>query len=189
MANALGTVMIVRHAEKPDEAPGSAPPFGVDELGQTHPESLTPRGWQRAGAVAALFGAPNPPAPLGQPSVLLSPDYGPVTPSHRTTQTLTPLSRRLGVAIATPVAKGQEADLVRRSVLPADGDVLVCWEHHHIPDIVTALAGALGVGHVPEIGRTWPDDDFDSILVFTPTNSGYAATVVSQNALDGDGRS
>ena len=48
------TLLIIRHAEKPDEAwPGP----GFTENGIEDGKSLVIRGWQRAGAWAALFGA------------------------------------------------------------------------------------------------------------------------------------
>src|SRR5271154_3647228 len=48
------TLLIIRHAEKPDEAwPGP----GLTENGIEDDKSLVIRGWQRAGAWAALFGA------------------------------------------------------------------------------------------------------------------------------------
>ncbi len=47
-------LLIIRHAEKPGEQwPGP----GLDESGQSDAKSLVIRGWQRAGAWAALFGA------------------------------------------------------------------------------------------------------------------------------------
>ena len=33
------------------------PDLGIDETGGQDPESLTPRGWQRAGALAVFFGS------------------------------------------------------------------------------------------------------------------------------------
>ena len=48
------TLMIIRHAEKPDESfPGS----GFTENGDKDKKSLVIRGWQRAGAWATLFGS------------------------------------------------------------------------------------------------------------------------------------
>jgi hypothetical protein len=46
-------IMLMRHGEKP-VAQGVAP-FGVTADGVHCVHSLTPRGWQRAGALIALF--------------------------------------------------------------------------------------------------------------------------------------
>jgi hypothetical protein len=48
------TILIVRHAEKPDKA---APDPGLTLQGTEDKRSLVVRGWQRAGSWAALFGA------------------------------------------------------------------------------------------------------------------------------------
>jgi len=45
-------IMIIRHAEKPEHHG----PRGVDENGNEDKESLTVRGWQRAGALVQFFG-------------------------------------------------------------------------------------------------------------------------------------
>jgi hypothetical protein len=45
-------VMIIRHAEKPLTPD---PPHGVSIDGLADPDSQTPRGWQRAGALVGLF--------------------------------------------------------------------------------------------------------------------------------------
>ena len=60
-------IMIIRHAEKPP------PTFGVNADGVQDKESLTVRGWQRAGALAPFF-APPPGAPLPNPA-LATPRY------------------------------------------------------------------------------------------------------------------
>jgi hypothetical protein len=44
-------IYIIRHAEKPLKPPLS----GVDFAGGRNEHSLLPRGWQRSGALAALF--------------------------------------------------------------------------------------------------------------------------------------
>ncbi len=46
------TISIIRHAEK---QLGDAPPQGISIDGTADPELLTPRGWQRAGALISLF--------------------------------------------------------------------------------------------------------------------------------------
>ena len=49
-------IFTIRHAEKPaDDAANSEPPFGIDINGNPNPHSLTPRGWQRSGALTDLF--------------------------------------------------------------------------------------------------------------------------------------
>ena len=73
MKTAPRTVMILRHAEKPDEKDPRHPPFGVDEAGQAKPTSLIPRGWQRAGALAAMFCAASLPPPFVRPTLLVAP--------------------------------------------------------------------------------------------------------------------
>ena len=58
------TILIIRHAEKPTLGGDS----GVDLSGAESSHSLTPRGWQRAGAWAQLFVPP-----LGQKPALPTP--------------------------------------------------------------------------------------------------------------------
>ena len=50
-------IMVIRHAEKPDDADTVS---GVTLEGHQNPEELTARGWQRAGALATFF-APQMP--------------------------------------------------------------------------------------------------------------------------------
>ena len=64
-------IMIIRHAEKPYTTPPPAT-TGVTVLGQPDPDSLIVRGWQRAGALVALF-APSR-GPL-QSSELATPHF------------------------------------------------------------------------------------------------------------------
>ncbi len=187
VANGPSTITVIRHGEKPADGEPK-PPHGIDSAGEKHPSSLITRGWQRAGALAVILGGQRPPAALVRPTVLVSPDYGPETRFHRTSQTILPLAERLGLTPVHPARTGHEAHVVKHAILPATGHVLVCWEHHHIPDIMAALADKLGITQLPSIARKWPDDDFDSVLVVTvePTPT---VVVASQNALAGDARS
>jgi hypothetical protein len=119
-----GIIYIIRHGEKAadpaDVAPGQspsppAPPFGVDVQGNQDLHSLLPRGWQRSGALAVLFDPATGPfqAGLQTPATLLSPSYGDAskTAEHRTYQTIEGLSDRLGLAIVSAYAEGDEPQL------------------------------------------------------------------------------
>jgi len=181
------TITILRHAEKPSAAGSLQPAFGVDEQGRPQAESLIPRGWQRAGALAAVLSAAAPPSPFVRPTVLFAPAY-PDGTLHRPGETITPLARRLELPLQTPVTKGQEDVLVSAALLPQPGqDVLVCWEHHHIPAIVAALTQALDVSTLTPNGTLWPDTDFSSALMWIRQPDGlYTLTQTSLRVLDGD---
>ncbi|WP_293915340.1 hypothetical protein, partial [Deinococcus sp.] len=159
------TITILRHAEKPSEPGSPQPTFGVNEQGQAQSESLIPRGWQRAGALAAALSADAVRSPFVRPTALFAPAY-PDGSLHRPGETIAPLARRLGLTVQTPVPKGQEASLVSAALCVQSGqDVLVCWEHHHIPAIAAALAQALDVNTLPPHAALWPDADFNSALL------------------------
>jgi hypothetical protein len=65
-------IMVIRHAEKPDDTHQ-----GVTAHGDQDKESLIVRGWQRAGALAALFDPTNGPlqnANLAVPKTIYASD-------------------------------------------------------------------------------------------------------------------
>ncbi|GGR31778.1 hypothetical protein GCM10008957_48000 [Deinococcus ruber] len=161
----------------------------MDEHGQPNTESLIPRGWQRAGALAAVLGGDVPPPPFVRPTAVFAPAY-PDGALHRPGETITPLARRLQVHLQTPVPKGQEEMLVSGSLLALAGqnqDVLVCWEHHHLPALAAALTQALGISTLPPNATLWPETDFSSALVFVrQQDSVYALTQTTLKLLDGD---
>ncbi len=193
------TIYIIRHGEKPADPPAAAPgqapptpaaPFGIDFQGNQDPHSLLPRGWQRSGALAALFapalGAPQ--AGLQTPATLLSPSYGSQdrTAAHRTYQTIQGLSDRLGIAIVSSYAEGQEAQLAADVVGSYAGVVLICWEHDHIPSLASSLPTVPGT----VIPQTWPGGRFDVVWTFTiapgAASPPYAFGQVPQQLLSGD---
>ncbi len=191
------TIYIIRHGEKPADPPATAPgqapptlapPFGVDFQGNQNPHSLLPRGWQRSGALTVFFDPAGPPrAGLQTPATLLSPSYGSQgkTAGHRTYQTIQGLSDRLGIAIASAYAEGQEPQLAANVVSTYVGVVLICWEHDHIPSLASALPAVLGT----VIPQAWPGDRFDVIWAFTlvaGASPQYAFTQVPQQLLSGD---
>jgi hypothetical protein len=192
------TIYIIRHGEKPADPPAPSPgqaqptsasPFGVDFQGNQDPHSLLPRGWQRSGALAALF-APalgSPQAGLQAPATLLSPSYGSQakTTEHRTYQTIEGLSDRLGIPIVSAYAEGQEPQLAANVVSTYAGVVLICWEHDHIPSIASSLPAVPGT----VIPQAWASDRFDVIWAFTLVPGAapqYAFTQVPQQLLSGD---
>lgn len=50
------TILIIHHAEKPNDPKAPWPGDGFTEQGGVDDKSLVIRGWQRAGSWAALFG-------------------------------------------------------------------------------------------------------------------------------------
>src|SRR4051812_29303277 len=113
------TLLLIRHGEKPD-----ATDVGVDAHGKADQDGLIPRGWARAGALAALFD-PNGAtlqSTLPRPDVLVSPLYPKLT--HRTYLTLMPLSERLGLPVTQKYAVTDAKD-VAKSLLVMDAGVVL----------------------------------------------------------------
>jgi broad specificity phosphatase PhoE len=176
---------IIRHGEKPTDP--SRPPFGVDVDGNRNTYSLSPKGWQRAGALAALFSpAVAPKVGLRAPTALFATAYGDaaVTRIHRPYETLLGLSRRLGLPIESPDLIGQEAAFAA-AVLSSGAEVaLICYEHQRIPALVQGFPAVDGT----DIPPAWPDDRYDVIWTFAldPITGRYAFGQVPQQLLDGD---
>lgn len=179
-------IYIIRHAEKP-----LAPPLsGVDFEGGQNEHSLLPRGWQRSGALTALFHPEFGPLRPGlrTPTALVAPSWGHPgkTAAHRSYQTIQGLSEHLGLPIASPFVQGQEQQLADSLVRGSSEVVLICWEHKHIPLIASALP-LVGGTAVP---RKWPRDRYDVIWSFTlvpePGPVRYAFEQVPQQLLAGD---
>jgi hypothetical protein len=90
------TILIIRHAEKHGEIwPGP----GLTREGKEDDKSLVIRGWERAGAWAALFGALLGAEAYPRPSAIYAANPEAVSldeTSQRPFQTVIPLSERLG---------------------------------------------------------------------------------------------
>ncbi len=183
-------IYIIRHGEKPEELAHkrSAPAHrGVDFHGNQDEHSLLPRGWQRSGALAALFDPSRGPLRPGLhvPGMLVSPAYGDRSKAgrHRTHQTISGIAERLGIAIAADFPKGQEPELAAALAKSGPGAVLICWDHARIP----ALAAALPLVPGTVIPTAWPDDRFDVIWSFTLAGrKAYSFAQVPQLLLSGD---
>jgi len=177
-------IMIIRHAEKPDD---NGAPYGVNANGEQDEESLTTRGWQRAGALVALFDPARgllQSAELAKPNVLFAAVVAPHAKSERPMETITPLSQRLAIGLNMngKYTKGQEAD-VAKAALASQGTILICWQHEGIP----AIAGNIPLSNGP-VPQTWPGDRFDLVWVFDlqSATGQYAFSQIPQDLLAGD---
>ena len=152
-------LMFVRHGEKPL---GDASPRGVTIDGQPDRESLTPRGWQRAGALVRFFvagdGGPGS-SGLPVPTRFFASQVGPQSSSRRPLETLQPLAERLRQPVDATHLK-QDVDGLSRTLAAVEGSAVVSWEHHLIPSIVLALVESPG-----PVPSAWPDDRFDVVWV------------------------
>ena len=146
------TIFIIRHGEKPQDQ------------GDVH---LSPKGYQRAGALAALFDARHNGGAYPALDALFAAANS--EDSHRPVLTVKPLSAALGVEIDDRYADKDYGELAATLLEKGkyDGKVaLICWHHGEIP----ALAGALEATGVP---AKWPNERFD--LVWRLDYAGTAA--------------
>lgn len=184
-------IMVIRHAEKPDDAGKQG---GVDENGKSDPESLTPRGWSRAGAIAAFLAPVLPMSneALTQPTAIYASapaKHGEAdgnrigTHSRRPLQTISPLASKLGIKPILTFTRGEEAKMVA-DAKAIGGVVLICWDHQDIPVIAGEICGQRS----PATPLKWPGDRFDVVWVFERTDSSNAWTFeqVCQRLLPND---
>jgi len=172
--------MFIRHAEKPD-----AHSRGVSPNGANDEESLTPRGWQRAGALARTFcpRAVGPGDDWLSPAAVFAAGVGQGSHSKRPIETVTPLVELLResgpVEFVTNRLKDDQQGLID-DVLSRDGVALVCWEHKLIPALIARIPRA------PAVPQTWPDDRFDMVWVLDRTQTGWSFSQKPQLLLAGD---
>ncbi len=85
------SISLIRHAEKQI---GDSLPQGISSDGTPDRSSLTPRGWQRAGALIGLFVARPDGAvpPFPTPAHLFASEVGPHSQSRRPLETLEPIA-------------------------------------------------------------------------------------------------
>ena len=155
-------IIVIRHAQKPTHKPKR---IGIREDGTADPESLTVRGWQHAGALAAVFAGPGSGAAdalVALPDVIFAAGAGKKTAwigdkevavgshSRRPLQTVSPLAEALKLTPVTTHTKGEEQALVD-DALGRPGTVLICWQHQNI-----AAIGNLIVGNNTTVPRTGP---------------------------------
>jgi hypothetical protein len=175
-------IMVMRHAEKPAK---DGAPYGVTLEGDRNKESLQPRGWQRAGALANLFAPTNGKiqnALLAKPHFLYASKPLRRKGSRRPIETITPLAEKLAIRINSNYERS-DVEGVMDEVFSCHGIVLMCWQREYIPQIASYTLGTQK--GVPQL---WPEDRFDMIWVFDlDLRSGsYKFRQIPQRLLMGD---
>jgi hypothetical protein len=141
---AKSTVLLIRHAEKPDKGSG-----------------LAPMGLARAEGYAAYF----PSLPLdrtGYDHLFASTDS---SKSERPVLTLTPLAERLNMIIATPYADADYKCLATELLGPTDytsQNIVICWHHGEILKLAKHLLKGYKPPNWPP--EPWPGDVFGWLL-------------------------
>ena len=175
-------IMLIRHAEKPSNA---SPPHGVRLTGERGKESLTVRGWQRAGALATLFapaGSVPRGAPLARPQLIFVSKPLKRGGSRRPLETVTPLAEKLAIRVNADYPREEVAGMLEEA-FSCEGAVLICWQREFIPKIASRI---LGDGTAPLL--EWPEDRFDVVWVFDrdAPSGRYSFGQVPQLLLIGD---
>lgn len=163
------TVLVIRHAEKPPEKKGD-PDLGpgISPKGEEDNHSLVIRGWQRAGAWAAVFALSSADSDYPPPRVVYAanPDQPPVpdgSKSRRPFETIHPLCKRLKITPVTKYGVGEEQEMVDE-VLKLTGTVLISWEHKKIIEsIIGTIVKPQTVSNLP---THWDGSRFDVVLRF-----------------------
>jgi broad specificity phosphatase PhoE len=156
-------VLIIRHAEKPDETTDAKDP------------NLAKKGFERADALAKAL-----PERFGRPDFLIATHRS--KGSNRPVETITPLARALHEEIDASLADDQFAEVAKELLNEpkyAGKVVLIAWHHGKIPQ----LARALGVVNAP---GQWDSRVFDRVWKITFEAGKAKLTDLPQKALPGD---
>lgn len=173
----LTKVMLIRHAEKPNEEVQ-----GVNEAGRADPDQLSVRGWQRAGALVRFF------APIGQdhrsgistPTAIFACKPYSTTRSLRSLHTVSPLATALGITVRHEFAKSDDASL-SDAVFAVSDTALICWCHDPIPGIARKITD--GLQGIPE---KWPAKRFDLVWILDRIDNSWRFSQIDQMLLPGD---
>jgi phosphohistidine phosphatase SixA len=156
MSFAPACVLVMRHAEKPDDA---------------RDPNLSAAGLARAQALADYL-----PATFFVPDHLFASSIS--KHSARPYETVEPLARKTGVPIDTTFADedyGALAEALLASPAYAGKRIVVCWHHGHIPALLQALGCAAGGYPDP-----WPGDVFNRIVKLDAANGAVAASTIAE---------
>jgi hypothetical protein len=174
--------MVIRHAEKPSSPP---PPYGITLEGAREKESLTARGWQRAGALASFFAPPNGTfqnPSLAKPQFLYASKPVKRKGSRRPFETIMPLAEKLAIRINSNFSKLETESMLEDAFL-CKGVVLICWQREYILQITDQILVNKAIAP-PE----WHESRFDMVWVFdrNPTSAQYSFKQIPQSLLVGD---
>lgn len=160
-------VLIIRHAEKPADA---------NEVG------LTAKGKERARALAKLFDRTNRQIQLPKPDFIFAARNS--KKSHRSTATVAPLARKLGLKVNDTYANADYAKLARdlfRDRRYAGKTILICWHHGNIPSLANKLKA--------NTDEKWKDSTFDRVWRIDYRGKGKVQFhSLPQRLLDGDSK-
>lgn len=166
-------IMLMRHAEKPADADASP--------------SLSPRGWQRAGALVRWLWPQSadaaPPFPLATPRRIVAAATTQAHPSTRPRDTVVPLAQALQIEIEQPFDSDDDTRRVAAWLRALDSAVLVSWRHDGLPALARAL---LPPSRSTEVPALWPEDCFDLVWVVHYKSDDWTLTQVPQQLLAGD---
>ncbi len=151
----LQKVVIIRHAEKPDNG-----------------DNLSCKGLNRSLLLpAVLYNKFRVPEKIFIPSV----NNGKSANQLRMLQTITPFAVKYNLKIDSKFDVDDAKDLAA-AVMQSNGYVLIIWEHDKIDNIVKALG-------VDTKGMKWGDNDFDSIWIINFKN-GKGTLAVDKEGLN-----
>ncbi len=156
-------VLIIRHAEKPEDTGGEKSP------------DLAPRGFERAAALAKVI-----PDHFPRPDFLLATKRS--AHSNRPVETIEPLSKAINLKIEATFKDEEYADIAHEVLTdPKFGGktVLIAWHHGKIPE----LAHALGAAEAPD---KWDSNVFDRVWEITFDHGKATWQNLPEQALPGD---
>ncbi|WP_242010948.1 hypothetical protein [Acetobacter musti] len=166
------TILLIRHAEKPDEALHET---GIDSHGQDDPYSLSRKGWRRAERLAGFFTGGESFLPV--PDRLFASAFRPGGGhSRRPEQTVLPLSEALHCPVDLTWALHQEREF--GAVLSRlEGTSLVCWQHQGLTDLAKAVVLPQQFSSLQE----WPSDCYDMLWRISRAGDAVEFCVVSHD--------
>jgi len=161
------TVMIIRHAEKPDSGSG-----------------LTPAGEARARAYVDYFEHFTVDGQPMTPNVLFA--AADSKSSMRPRLTIEPLSQGMGLPIDSRFADKQTKEIADALRATAHGNrVLIAWHHGEIPRLIDDLGGD-SASLIP--GDKWPSEVFGWVVVLRYDHHGQLvnAQVIHEHLMPDD---